>query len=119
MTSSFTVAPKIIPFTFQDDQNFKGMRAHITCAVSQGDSPLKFVWLKDKYNTTATLDGVSIRQYDSHTSSLSIESVTSRHSGNYTCVVSNIAATVSYAAQLLVQGKQENIHLVSSKGDGR
>lgn len=30
--------------------------------------------------------------------------VTSRHSGSYTCVASNSAASVNYTAQLLVKG---------------
>jgi hypothetical protein len=31
--------------------------------------------------------------------------VTSQHSGSYTCVASNSAATVNYTAQLLVKGQ--------------
>uniref|UniRef100_T1JES3 Down syndrome cell adhesion molecule-like protein Dscam2 n=1 Tax=Strigamia maritima TaxID=126957 RepID=T1JES3_STRMM len=96
------VPPKIIPFNFVDDQFYKGMRAHITCAVSQGDPPLNFRWLKDDRPIHASSEDVTTRQYDKYTSSLSIDSVTSVHTGNYTCVVSNRAVTVSHTAQLLV-----------------
>uniref|UniRef100_T1JE40 Ig-like domain-containing protein n=1 Tax=Strigamia maritima TaxID=126957 RepID=T1JE40_STRMM len=96
------VPPKIIPFAFVDDQFYKGMRAHITCAVSQGDPPLNFRWLKDDRPIPTSLQDVATRQYDKYTSSLSIDSVSSVHTGNYTCVVSNRAVTVSHTAQLLV-----------------
>jgi hypothetical protein len=35
--------------------------------------------------------------------------VTSRHSGSYTCVASNSAASVNYTAQLLVKGQYPNL----------
>uniref|UniRef100_T1JES4 Ig-like domain-containing protein n=1 Tax=Strigamia maritima TaxID=126957 RepID=T1JES4_STRMM len=96
------VPPKIIPFAFVDDQFYKGMRAHITCAVSQGDPPLNFRWLKDDRPITSSSTDVLTQQYDKYANSLSIESVSSVHTGNYTCVVSNRAVTVSHTAQLLV-----------------
>uniref|UniRef100_T1J767 Down syndrome cell adhesion molecule n=1 Tax=Strigamia maritima TaxID=126957 RepID=T1J767_STRMM len=96
------VPPKIIPFAFVDDQFYKGMRAHITCAVSQGDPPLNFRWLKDDRPIISSSTDVLTQQYDKYANSLSIESVSSVHTGNYTCVVSNRAVTVSHTAQLLV-----------------
>uniref|UniRef100_T1JA71 Down syndrome cell adhesion molecule-like protein Dscam2 n=1 Tax=Strigamia maritima TaxID=126957 RepID=T1JA71_STRMM len=95
------VPPKIIPFNFIDDQFYMGMRAHITCAVSQGDLPIAFQWLKDGSEISPTL-GVATRYYDQHANSLSIESVTSKHSGNYTCIAHNVAGTAMHSAQLLV-----------------
>uniref|UniRef100_T1IV65 Ig-like domain-containing protein n=1 Tax=Strigamia maritima TaxID=126957 RepID=T1IV65_STRMM len=95
------VPPKILPFNFQDDQFFKGMRAHIVCAVSQGDLPIKFRWLKDGQVISSAL-GISARNYDDYANSLSIESVSSVHTGNYTCIAGNNAAEVTYTAQLLV-----------------
>uniref|UniRef100_T1JC13 Down syndrome cell adhesion molecule-like protein Dscam2 n=1 Tax=Strigamia maritima TaxID=126957 RepID=T1JC13_STRMM len=96
------VPPRILPFAFQDDQFFKGMRAHIVCAVSQGDLPIKFKWLKDGQEIRPLEMGINIRNYDDHANSLSIESVSSTHTGNYTCIASNEAASVSHIAQLLV-----------------
>lgn len=101
---SFSEIPKIIPFAFQDDQNFQGMRAHITCAVSQGDLPITYKWLKDNKPIDPKLK-VKVTSYDQHSSALSIESVAAIHSGNYTCVVTNPAAEATFSAQLLVQGK--------------
>lgn len=99
------VLPKVIPFAFQDDQNFKGMRAHISCAVSQGDLPLTFQWFKDGQSLSSMkFAGANVVSYDGHSSSLSIDSVTSGHSGNYTCITTNEAGTASYTARLMVQG---------------
>ncbi len=100
---SLSVSPQIIPFAFLDDQFYKGMRAHITCAVSQGDLPITFEWSKDGHEIPSDLS-VSIRNVDRHASTLSIENVGSGHSGNYTCAATNRAMTVTYTAQLLVRG---------------
>uniref|UniRef100_T1JCN0 Ig-like domain-containing protein n=1 Tax=Strigamia maritima TaxID=126957 RepID=T1JCN0_STRMM len=97
------VPPKILPFAFQDDQFFKGMRAQIVCAVSQGDMPITFQWLKDGKSISTSM-GITSRNYDEHANSLTIEYVSSTHTGNYTCVASNRAAKVSHTAQLLVHG---------------
>uniref|UniRef100_T1III8 Down syndrome cell adhesion molecule-like protein Dscam2 n=1 Tax=Strigamia maritima TaxID=126957 RepID=T1III8_STRMM len=96
------VPPKILPFAFQDDQFFKGMRAQIVCVVSQGDLPIRFKWLKDDKEISPIQMGISTREYDDHANSLNIESVSSAHTGNYTCIASNKAASVSHTAQLLV-----------------
>lgn len=102
-----TALPKVIPFSFQDDQNFKGMRAHITCAVSQGDAPLTFHWLKDGHpiGENSTHLGIQVANYDQYSSFLSIISVTSDNSGNYTCLAINKAGKDSYTARLMVQGR--------------
>ena len=47
---------------------------------------------------------VSITQVDQFTSILVIEKLSSEHNGNYTCVVSNLAAEVSHTHQLVVNG---------------
>lgn len=80
------------------------MRAHVTCAISQGDLPVAFEWLKDGVTISPQL-GVVNRQYDDHMQSLSIDNVSSHHSGNYTCVARNIAGKAEHTAQLLVRGK--------------
>uniref|UniRef100_T1JP33 Down syndrome cell adhesion molecule-like protein Dscam2 n=1 Tax=Strigamia maritima TaxID=126957 RepID=T1JP33_STRMM len=94
--------PKVIPFSFLDDQFYKGMRAQVTCSVSQGDQPLLFQWSKNDQILINYSLGITIRQYDPFTSSLSIENVAAEHSGNYTCIVSNHAGSANYTSQLLV-----------------
>jgi len=119
------VPPKITPFSFARDLNV-GDRTSIQCVVVTGDLPLTFVWLKDHYSslspttTTSTTSistssttstDITTRQYDDFTSALSIGSITRAHSGNYTCRVSNAAATVTHTAQLQVNG---NTHLTTA-----
>jgi len=119
------VPPKITPFSFARDLNV-GDRTSIQCVVVTGDLPLTFVWLKDHYSslspttTTSTTSistssttstDITTRQYDEFTSALSIGSITRAHSGNYTCRVSNAAATVTHTAQLQVNG---NTHLTTA-----
>lgn len=109
--------PKITPFSFARDLNV-GDRTSIQCVVVTGDLPLSFVWLKDHYSSlsptstsistsstgTTTSTDITTRQYDDFTSTLSIGSITRAHSGNYTCRVSNAAATITHTAQLQVNG---------------
>ncbi|XP_067203911.1 cell adhesion molecule Dscam2-like isoform X2 [Linepithema humile] len=93
------VPPKIDPFSFPDNIQ-AGARVHVTCAVSEGDSPLKITWLKD---------GRSLKPREASTHhigefdlALRIQSASTAHNGNYTCVASNDAAKTSRTASLLV-----------------
>ncbi|GAB6021000.1 Down syndrome cell adhesion molecule-like protein 1, variant 3 [Chamberlinius hualienensis] len=79
-----------------------GMRSLVTCAISQGDQPLTFEWLKDGKAIPMNI-GIVTRKYDQNTDSLSIENVDSRHSGNYTCIVRNQAGKAMHTAQLMVR----------------
>lgn len=57
-------------------------------------------------------NGFGITKVGTRTSLLSIESVESRHIGNYTCVVSNRAGISSYSTELLVKGKSQVFILI-------
>ncbi|XP_043801206.1 Down syndrome cell adhesion molecule-like protein Dscam2 isoform X3 [Apis laboriosa] len=93
------VPPKIDPFSFPANIQ-EGARVHVVCVVSEGDSPLKITWLKDgrPLNSTETTTH-HIGEYDL---TLMIQSATTAHNGNYTCVASNDAAETSRTASLLV-----------------
>uniref|UniRef100_T1J582 Down syndrome cell adhesion molecule n=1 Tax=Strigamia maritima TaxID=126957 RepID=T1J582_STRMM len=112
--------PKIIPFSFQDDELSEGMRAQISCAVRQGEQPISIHWLKNGSPIAASgmgggsdgssgsgggassTSGVVVRNFDEFTSILRIEAVSVKHNGNYTCIASNAAAAVNYTATLRV-----------------
>ncbi|GAB6032244.1 Down syndrome cell adhesion molecule-like protein 1 [Chamberlinius hualienensis] len=98
----YSILPKIIPFAFLDDQFYKGMRAHVSCAVSQGDAPVVFEWLKDGKPINFNL-GVVTRKIESNIDSLSIDNVGSQHSGNYSCIARNRAGAAIHTAELLVR----------------
>ena len=80
------------------------MRARLQCVVSDGDLPLNVTWLKDGMPMSPKM-GVLVRALDEFSSILTISSITPGHNGNYTCVASNKAATVTHTAELSVNGK--------------
>lgn len=93
--------PVIDPFTFPKNLQ-EGMRSRLVCTVIQGDPPFVINWKKDDRPIEHGL-GVIIRN-DEFSSDLTFSSVTPRHNGNYTCIVSNAAASVSHTAMLVVDG---------------
>lgn len=74
------------------------------CAVTDGDPPFKFTWLKDGKDV---VEGgtYSIRNVDDFTSNLAIKQLGPEHNGNYTCRVSNAYGTVQHSDMLLMQCK--------------
>lgn len=98
----FAVPPKITPFTFAQDLKL-GDRISVQCVVVSGDLPLSFTWEKDGEPPPES-DSFIVRRYDPFTSALIISAIASNHSGNYTCLVSNQAGTVSHTAPLSVNG---------------
>lgn len=97
---SFSVAPKIAPFVLQNDLHV-GDRVGVQCFVTKGDLPLWLSWTKDGRSLP---NDVIIRQYGVYTSSLTINSLTEGHSGNYTCIARNNASSAEFMAELLVNG---------------
>lgn len=81
------------------------MRTRTVCGVSSGDQPLVVSWLKDGQPLTPSL-GANVSALDPYSSLLSISSLDSRHSGDFTCVASNPAAEVRYTAKLQVKGNK-------------
>lgn len=95
--------PLIEPFTFPR-LLYEGMRARISCVVTEGDLPINFSWLKDSDKIPSDLD-ITIRQDDHFSSSITFPSITPSHSGNYSCIAENSAATVNHTAAFIVNGK--------------
>ncbi|KYQ52738.1 hypothetical protein ALC60_08153 [Trachymyrmex zeteki] len=91
--------PKIDPFSFPINIQ-AGARVHVTCAVSEGDSPLKITWLKD--GRPLKPREATTHQIGEFDLALRIQSASTAHNGNYTCVASNDAAKTSRMASLLV-----------------
>ncbi|XP_066154117.1 cell adhesion molecule Dscam1 isoform X2 [Euwallacea fornicatus] len=97
------VPPKILPINPMTDLLREGMRAAITCQIMEGDLPITFGWERDGkpiINNAAL--GTAIRRIDEFSSSLIIDQVSSQHSGNYTCVASNVAGREKYIVPLTV-----------------
>lgn len=64
--------------------------------------PIHITWRKDGH-VILSGSGVTIESKE-FMSSLQISSVSLKHNGNYTCIASNDAATVSRERQLIVRG---------------
>lgn len=73
------------------------------CLILSGDLPVDIVWLFNDYPVNSYM-GVSIMKGSKKNSILTIESVTGRHAGNYTCTARNSANSVSQSAELIVNG---------------
>lgn len=93
--------PLIQPFEFPPASI--GQLLYIPCVVSSGDMPIRITWRKDG-QVIISGSGVTIESKE-FMSSLQISSVSLKHNGNYTCIASNAAATVSRERQLIVRGK--------------
>ena len=66
--------------------------------------PIHITWRKDGH-VILSGSGVTIESKE-FMSSLQISSVSLKHNGNYTCIASNDAATVSRERQLIVRGER-------------
>ncbi|XP_063830982.1 cell adhesion molecule Dscam2 [Ostrinia nubilalis] len=99
------VQPKILPI--QPLTNFlrEGMRAAISCQILEGDLPIAFRWEKNGQPVTSSPyapSGIITRRMDEYSASLVIEHITSLHSGNYTCIASNVAGSERFTVPLTV-----------------
>ncbi|KAK9499682.1 hypothetical protein O3M35_002689 [Rhynocoris fuscipes] len=101
----WVVPPVIEGFSFPTGGLPQGTRTRVVCGVSSGDPPLSIGWLKDGAPIPGHLP-VNITALDSYSSLLSISSVDSEHTGEYTCVASNPAAVARYSSKLQVKGSK-------------
>lgn len=92
-----------MPSSFGDDPFQAGQSTSIQCIVILGDSPLSIDWLVNG-ETVSPNEDILISKITSKLSLLSIDSVSARHVGNYTCVARNQAGISSFTTQLLVNG---------------
>ncbi|KAJ2948223.1 hypothetical protein O0L34_g10033 [Tuta absoluta] len=92
--------PKISPFMFSSELS-EGNSVHVMCSVASGDRPITFSWLKDDAPLSPNLqiEETSLDEF----SLLKFGELTERHSGAYTCRVTNPAASVDYTATLHVR----------------
>uniref|UniRef100_A0A182NC81 Down syndrome cell adhesion molecule n=1 Tax=Anopheles dirus TaxID=7168 RepID=A0A182NC81_9DIPT len=95
------VGPSVFPFDFGEEPVDMMNTVSIQCVVSKGDTPIMIEWLFNG-NRVATDDGINIMKSGQKISILSIESVQSRHAGNYTCVARNKAGESQHTSELKV-----------------
>lgn len=103
------IKPEINPFHFGSALR-SGQRISVTCAVTIGNPPFIFSWMKDGHPIEPT-DTLSIRNIDEYNSNLAISKLGPEHNGNYTCKVSNKAGSAMQSNVLLMKGKLLEIKL--------
>ena len=81
----------------------EGEFGQLVCTVIKGDQPFSFTWSLQGA-VVSSEPGLTTSQIGSRTSILMINSVGHRHSGLYTCNVSNSAGTATVSTKLRVNG---------------
>lgn len=77
------------------------------CLVTSGDFPIDFKWLFNE-RPVSEVFGISTVKLGKRTYALTIDSVSGKHSGNYTCEAYNTGGVDRYSAALVVNGTQTN-----------
>ncbi|KAL3204028.1 hypothetical protein MRX96_011857 [Rhipicephalus microplus] len=96
--------PVINPFLFMKNLQ-EGMRTTVVCSVLSGESPMDIDWLKDGAPLSDVHPEAKITRLGDFASSLTMDNVTRRHSGNYSCKATSGIATANYTARMDVSGK--------------
>ncbi|RWS03769.1 Down syndrome cell adhesion molecule-like protein Dscam2 isoform X39, partial [Dinothrombium tinctorium] len=96
------VAPLINPFNIAPNLR-EGMRSMLTCSVLEGDPPFRLSWFKDDKPIEVNNNNAKITSSDEFSSTLVINKVSFEDNGNYTCVVTNSAASANYSVNMLVK----------------
>jgi hypothetical protein len=94
--------PKLAPFNVDDEPLHLDDFFQVVCSVIHGDSPFTFEWLFQ--NETIENSVATKIENTKRRSILSIESVSHKHSGSYTCRVGNKAGFSFLTAALVVEG---------------
>lgn len=89
-----------MPFSFTGNEQ-EGMRASVTCTVTTGDTPIDIKWLKDNQPLRPSAD-IQVEKVDEFISTLIFKHLKPDHSGYYSCIASNEAASENHTVSLSV-----------------
>ncbi|XP_076629351.1 cell adhesion molecule Dscam1-like isoform X27 [Colletes latitarsis] len=97
------VAPQIAPFSIGDEPANWGEAVSAVCTIVKGDLPIEVSWaLNGEPISTNNHGDISISSTGKRVSLMTIEAVSARHAGEYTCTASNAAGATSYSSILAV-----------------
>ena len=99
----FTEPPELTPMSFGKEIVDEGNHGMLLCSVVKGDPPFSFTWSLHG-DIAHTEPGLTTNQIGGRASMLTIDSIGHRHSGKYTCTVSNKAGQTSESTMLRVNG---------------
>lgn len=97
--------PRLASIAFPEGTR-AGMRAQATCLVQEGDQPIEITWKKDG-KVIVSNPFLSISNIDPYTSILVVKNASGNHTGNYTCIASNMVRESKQSASLIVRGTKE------------
>ena len=75
----------------------------IQCTIAGGDLPVNVTWSLNNHKIDSYLDIMAERR-GKRIHVLTIESVSAKHIGNYTCTAENSAGHVNHTSELKVNG---------------
>lgn len=104
MPVGLKVSPQIAPFIISEEPANWGDTITATCTVLKGDYPIEMEWFLNEKPIKREHTDITIVNTSKRVSLLTIEAVSARHAGEYTCSASNIAGGTSYSAPLAVNG---------------
>lgn len=95
------------PFSFGENPLQESDSVSVQCSVTNGDLPISIFWF---YNTQPIENSeyITISRLGKRVSALTIDSVSHRLIGNYTCLGRNAAGEAKETAALLVNGLLES-----------
>lgn len=93
-----------MPFVIGEEPANWGDTITVTCTVLKGDHPIQIEWAHNGEPISRDHPDISIVNTSKRVSLLTIDAVTARHAGEYTCTASNVAGGTSYSASLAVNG---------------
>ncbi|XP_035788141.1 Down syndrome cell adhesion molecule-like protein Dscam2 isoform X1 [Anopheles albimanus] len=99
------VPPKIAPFSFGEEPMNYGESASVTCNIISGDLPIDIEWFFNGKPLTRyhhELDKLKVADFGKRTKALSIDEVDARYAGLYSCKATNVASSVEYSHELIV-----------------
>ena len=89
----------------------QGEFAQLICVVRKGDEPITLNWSL-KGDIISSDPDLSTTMLGRRTSMLTIAVISYRHMGTYTCRATNPAGTVTYSAELRVNGIQKQFRKI-------
>ncbi|XP_052122025.1 cell adhesion molecule Dscam2 isoform X10 [Frankliniella occidentalis] len=96
------VPPKMMPFSFGEEAFHAGQSATLQCSIFEGDLPLTLSWLFNGVPIPAMHPEISTAMFGKRATMLSIDAVSEKHVGNFTCEGKNAAGKATYSAELIV-----------------
>lgn len=80
-----------------------GDTGSLTCTIIKGDNPVRISWLHDGEIINGVA-GISTTLLGKRIGTLTIDSIQAEHSGEYTCMASNLAGSDKFSVRLAVNG---------------